>query len=139
MLIKRLFPLFLVVVSISFTWNMNEVFANSSKDELKNYSERKFPQTLHIKYDYEDMYQFLNITEKEYKAEWKSGKTIAEMAEARDIYPQQLILYLAEKHFEALDTALKNKEIDEYFYYDYAITYMRNDILEFINRNPNKY
>ncbi|MDI7742030.1 hypothetical protein QMK38_08440 [Lysinibacillus fusiformis] len=138
MLLKRLLPLLLVVI-FGCSSNMTEVFANSNKDELKNYSERKVPQTLHIKYDYDDLYHFLNITEKEYKDEWKSGKTIAEMAEARDIYPQQLILYLAEKRFEALDTALQNKEIDEYFYYDYAISYMRNDILEFINRNPNKY
>ena len=65
-------------------------------------------------------------------------KTIAEIAEKRDIYPQQLRLFLAEKQFEALDKALNNGEIDRYFYYDYAMSYMEDNIMEFINRNPNK-
>lgn len=138
MILNRLLPLLLLVVTFSLTWNSVEVFASPAKEELKNEDGRKFPQTLHIKYDYDDLYQFLKISEKEYKSEWKSGKTIAEMAEAKEIYPQQLIMYLAQKHFEALDAALKNGEIDQSFYYDYAITYMREDILYFINRNPNK-
>lgn len=45
---------------------------------------------------------------------------------------------IAEKQFEALDKALNKGEIDRYFYYDYAISFMKSDIIEFINRNPNK-
>lgn len=138
MKIVKLFPLLLISFVLSLSSSHVGVFANSNMEEIEEFNDRKVPQTLHIKYDYEDLYKFLEISEKEYKAEWKSGKTISEMAETRDIAPQHLILYLAEKHFAALDEALKKGEIDEYFYYDYAISYMKSNILEFINRNPNK-
>ena len=136
---KRIFVfLLLAFVTLNLTGNVVNVFANKDNEEFKDIYERKFPQTLHFKYDYEKLYQFLNISEKEYSSEWNSGKTISEIAEKRDIYPQQLILYLAEKQFEALDQALNNGEIDRYFYYDYAISHMESDIIEFIERNPNK-
>ena len=136
---KRIFVfLLLAFVTLSLTSNNIGVFANKDNEEFKDIYERKVPQTFHYKYDYENLYQFLNISEKEYTSEWNSGKTIAEIAEKRDIYPQQLILYLAEKKFEALDKALNNGEIDRYFYYDYAISFMKSDIIEFIERNPNK-
>jgi len=45
---------------------------------------------------------------------------------------------IAEEQFEALDKALNKGEIDRHFYYDYAISFMKSDIIEFINRNPNK-
>jgi len=129
--------LLLAFVTLGLT-NTIGVFANKDNEEFKDIYERKVPQTFNFKYDYEDFYKFLNISEKEYTSEWNSGKSIAEIAEKRDIYPQQLKLYLAEKQFEALDKALSNGEIDRYFYYDYAISYMANDIMEFIDRNPNK-
>lgn len=136
---KRIFVfLLLAFVTLNLTGNVVNVFANKDNEEFKDIYERKFPQTFHFKYDYEKLYQFLNISEKEYSSEWNSGKTISEIAEKRDIYPQQLILYLAEKQFEALDQALNNGEIDRYFYYDYAISHMESDIIEFIERNPNK-
>lgn len=129
--------LLLAFVALGLT-NTIGVFANKDNEEFKDIYDRKVPQTFNFKYDYEDLYKFLNISEKEYKSEWNSGKSIAEIAEKRDIYPQQLKLYLAEKKFEALDKALSSGEIDRYFYYDYAISYMKSDIMEFIERNPNK-
>ena len=136
---KKMFVFLLVAfVTLTQTGHGVDVFANKDNEEFKAIYERKVPQTFHFKYDYENLYLFLNISEKEYKSEWNSGKTIAEIAKKRDIYPQQLILYLAEKQFEALDEALNNGEIDRYFYYDYAISFMENDIIEFIERNPNK-
>ncbi len=135
---KRIFVLLLAFVTLNLTCNIVGVVANKDNEEFKDIYERKVPQTFHYKYDYENLYQFLNISEKEYRLEWNSGKTISEIAEKRDIYPQQLKLYLAEKNFEALDKALNNGEIDRYFYYDYAISFMKSDITEFINRNPNK-
>lgn len=136
---KRFFVLiFIAVVTLNLTGNVEGVFANRDNEEFKDIYERKVPQTFHFTYDYENLYKFLDMSEREYRSEWDSGKTIAEMAEKHEIYPQQLISYLAEKQFEALDKALKNGEIDRYFYYDYAISYMRSDIIEFINRNPNK-
>ncbi|MER2039398.1 MAG: hypothetical protein ABS944_14725 [Solibacillus sp.] len=94
---KRIFVfLLLAFVTLSLTSNNIGVFANKDNEEFKDIYERKVPQTFHYKYDYENLYQFLNISEKEYTSEWNSGKTIAEIAEKRDIYPQQLILYLAE-------------------------------------------
>lgn len=135
---KRIFVLLLAFVTLNLTCNFVGVFADKDNEEFKDIYERKVPQTFHYKYDYENLYQFLNISEKEYRLEWNNGKTITEIAEKRDIYPQQLILYLAEKKFEALDKALNNGEIDRYFYYDYAISFMKSDITEFINRNPNK-
>ena len=135
---KRIFVLLLAFVTLNLTCNFVGVFADTDNEEFKDIYERKVPQTFHYKYDYENLYQFLNISEKEYRLEWNNGNTISEIAEKRDIYPQQLILYLAEKKFEALDKALNNGEIDRYFYYDYAISFMKSDITEFINRNPNK-
>ena len=135
---KRMFVFLLAaLVTLTQTGHGVDVFANKNNEEFKAIYERKVPQTFHFKYDYENLYLFLNISEKEYKSEWNSGKTIVEIAEKRDIYPQQLILYLAEKQFEALDQAINNGEIDRYFYYDYAISFMENDIIEFIERNPN--
>ncbi|MFB7155758.1 hypothetical protein [Lysinibacillus sp. NPDC056232] len=136
---KRIFVLVLIAfATLNLTGNVVGVFANKDNEKFKDIYERKVPQTFHYKYDYDELYQFLNISEKEYRSEWNNGKTISEIAEKRDIYPQQLIFYLAEKQFEALDKALNNGEIDRYFYYDYAISYMKNDIIEFIDRNPNK-
>lgn len=134
---KFVFALF-TFITLNLSVFTAGVFANINNEEFKDIYERKIPQTFHYKYDYENLYKFLNITEKEYNSEWTSGKTISEIAEKRDIYPQQLILYLAEKQFEALDHALNNGEIDRYFYYDYAISFMESDIIEFINRNPKK-
>lgn len=135
---KKFLVVLLAFVTLNLTDNVAEVFANKDNDEFKDIFERKVPQTFHYKYDYYELYQFLDISEKEYMAEWNGGKTISEIAEKRDIYPEQLKLYLAEKQFEALDKALRNREIDRYFYYDYAISYMKTDIMEFIERNPNK-
>lgn len=135
---KRIFVVLIAFVTLNLTGNVVGVYANKNNEEFKDIYERKVPQTFHYKIDYDKLYRFLDISEKEYRSEWNSGKTIAEIAEKRDIYPQQLIAYLAEKQFEALDRALKNGDIDRYFYYDYAISYMKNDIIEFIDRNPNK-
>ncbi|MGE7024336.1 hypothetical protein [Solibacillus cecembensis] len=135
---KRMFVFALLAfITLNLSVDAAGVFANKNNEEFKDIYERKLPQTFHYKYDYENLYKFLNITEKEYKSEWNNGKTISEIAEKREIYPQQLIFYFAEKQFEALDHALNNGEIDRYFYYDYAISFMESDIIEFINRNPN--
>ncbi|WP_374967308.1 hypothetical protein [Lysinibacillus sp. RS5] len=123
---------------MNLTGNVVGVFANKDNEEFKDIYERKVPQTFHYKYDCDKLYRFLDISEKEYRSEWNSGRTISEIAEKRNIYPQQLISYLAEEQFEALDKALNKGEIDRHFYYDYAISFMKIDIIEFINRNPNK-
>ncbi len=115
-----------------------EVVANDGNEKFNEMDERKVPQTFNYNYDYDELYQFLNISEKDFNSEWKKGKTITEIARERDISHHQLTLYLAEKQFEALEKALDNGEIDRYYYYDYAISYMKSDIMEFINRNPNK-
>lgn len=138
MTIKKIIILFLTFGSFSLLCYDTEVFANNDRGKYNEIFERKFPQTFHYKNNYEDLYQFIHISEKEYRTEWNSGKTISEIARERGIFPEQLILYLAEKRFEALDKALNKGEIDRYFYYDYAISHMKRDILEFINRNPKK-
>lgn len=135
---NRLFSLLLVVSVLSFGINSLVVNANDQNEKFNALYNRKAPQTFQFKYDYNELYEFLAITEEEYKSKWESGKTIIDIAKEQDIPFHQLILYLAEKQFQALDEALKNEEIDRYFYYDYAISYMKGDIIEFINQNPNK-
>ncbi|HWL23108.1 MAG TPA: hypothetical protein VNR38_05065 [Ureibacillus sp.] len=135
---KKLTSLLLIFVAYSLVGYNIEVFANQFSEKSNDFTDRIVPQTFQFKYNYDELYEFLNIDEKEYKSNWESGKTISDMATEQGISHQQLILFLAEKQFLALDEALKNREIDRYFYYDYAISYMKGDIIEFINRNPNK-
>jgi hypothetical protein len=126
---KRFISLFSVVVSFVFLTNGFAIHAQG---------ETAPPQTFHYKYNYEELYHFLDVSVDEFKLEWNSGKTISEIAEEREIYPYQLTIYLAEKQFIALNKALEKGEIDSDFYYDYAISQMEPNITEFINRNPNK-
>lgn len=135
--LKKLSAL-IVFVTFIFTGYDVGVSAKEHKEKFNEIFDRETPQTFQFTFDYEELYEFLNITEKEFKAKWDSGKTVTEIAEEREIYPQQLILYLSEKQFKALDKALNEGEIDRYYYYDYAMSYMKGDIIEFINRNPNK-
>ncbi|MFE3573419.1 hypothetical protein [Lysinibacillus sp. NPDC059133] len=89
---KRIFVLVLIAfATLNLTGNVVGVFANKDNEKFKDIYERKVPQTFHYKYDYDELYQFLNISEKEYRSEWNNGKTISEIAEKRDIYPQQCL------------------------------------------------
>lgn len=135
---KRFFEILFLVSALCLLINNTEVSANDRNEKFDELFNRDAPQTFEFKYVYNELYEFLNITEEEYKSKWENGKTIIDIAKEQDIPFQQLILYLAEKQFQALDEALKVGSIDRYFYYDYAISYMKGDIIEFINRNPNK-
>ncbi|QOR67292.1 hypothetical protein IM538_03900 [Cytobacillus suaedae] len=123
---------FLLVLSIAFCSSNMNVLANN---ELSN---KKPIHTFSYKIDYPQLYNFLGLSEEEYKSKWKSGKTISDMVEERDIPPLRLILYFADIQFKALDQALQVGKIDRDFYHQYAIYEMKDDILFLINRNPNK-
>jgi len=90
------------------------------------------------RYNYSELREFLHINSKEFKKEWKSGVTIAQMAEKRDINEQELLLFLADKQFSQLDLALEKGEIDKDFYHNYSMTLMRDNILSFIHANDHK-
>ena len=136
--LKKILAVLIFFLVITMVNGHTEVFADEHNTTLNELNDRKIPQTFQFKYNYDELYNFLGVTEEDFQSKWESGNTITEIAKRQNISQQQLILYLAEKQFKALDKALEDGDIDRYFYYDYAISYMKGDIIEFINRNPNK-
>lgn len=96
------------------------------------------PQSFHYQINYDELYRFIGISKESYRAEWKKGKSITEIAKSNNIAQTELITFFGELQFEALNESLDKGEISKDFYYNYAISQMEDDIMQVINHNPNK-
>jgi len=85
----------ILMIGILFAYLGNDVLAKNEKHDYQEIFDRNVPQTFHYKVEYKELYRFLNMTEQEFDVEWKSGKTISEIAEKRGVFPAQLKLYCA--------------------------------------------
>ncbi|WP_110112148.1 hypothetical protein [Bacillus sp. CGMCC 1.16541] len=95
-------------------------------------------QPFHYQYKPDKLYHILQINEADFTQQWKSGKTIKEIAEASGIEEQALLLALSKDQFKQLNAALKSNQITYDYYCDYAMSMMKDDILSFIHSSAKK-
>ncbi|MGE8082047.1 hypothetical protein [Peribacillus loiseleuriae] len=90
-----------------------------------------------IHYDYEPIYNLLKVSQKEYDQYWKEGLSIAEMAKKQGISRRDLEGYIVSLHHKEMQKWRNKGALSESGYFD-LVYRLKEDIKEFIDRNPNK-
>ncbi len=90
-----------------------------------------------LKYNYGEIYELLKLTEQEYDAYWKEGLSIAEMAKKQGIDREILMEYFVTFHHKVLKEWVIRDNVPEHLYFT-QVYRLKDEINEFIDRNPNK-
>ena len=90
-----------------------------------------------FQYDYDAIYNLLNMDGKEYEKYWNKGLSIAEMAEKQGVSRRDLISYFVGFHYKEMQKWRKKGALSENDYFE-LVYILQSDIEEFIDRNPNK-
>jgi hypothetical protein len=90
----------------------------------------------HIKYDYEDISNFLRMSLDEYNHYWKKGFSIDEMAKKQGISRRDLEGYFVSLHYNEMQKWRIKGPLTEEQYFD-LVYRLADEIEEFIDRNPN--
>ncbi|MBT2605567.1 hypothetical protein J7E55_21525 [Bacillus sp. ISL-53] len=110
-------------------------FSQSVQAEENHNQDGKVIYQIH--YDYEPIYNLLNVNQKEYDQYWKEGLSIAEMAKKQGISRRDLEGYFISLHYKEMQKWRKKGELSEENYFDLVYRLKEDEIEEFIDRNPN--
>ena len=106
------------------------ISVEENRDTKKEYS-------YNLKYNYDEIYELLKLTEKEYDTYWKDGFSIADMAKEQGIDNETLMEYFVTYHHDVLRKWLVRDNVPEHLYFT-QVYRLKDEIIEFIERNPNK-
>jgi hypothetical protein len=109
-------------------------FSQSVQAEENNNQEGKV--IYQLQYDYEPIYNLLKVNKKEYDRYWKEGLSIAEMAKKQGISRRDLEGYFISLHYKEMQKWRKKGALSEFNYFD-LVHRLKEDVEEFIDRNPN--
>jgi hypothetical protein len=90
-----------------------------------------------FQYDYDGIYDLLSLDRKGYDQYWNKGLSIAEMAEKQGVSRRELISYFVGFHYNEMQRWRKKGTLSEKDYF-HLVYMLQEDIMEFIDRNPNK-
>ncbi|WP_431026830.1 hypothetical protein [Lysinibacillus sp. LZ02] len=118
--------------------NADLILANNTDlTALENNDDVEKEYEYSLKYNYEEIYELLNLTEQEYDAYWKEGLSIAEMAKKQGIDREILMEYFVTFHHNVLKEWLVRDNVPERLYFT-QVYRLKDEINDFIDRNPNK-
>lgn len=106
------------------------ISVEENRDTKKEYS-------YSFKYNYDEIYELLKLTEKEYDTYWKDGLSISDMAKEQGIDRDVLMEYFVTFHHDVLRKWLVRDNVPEHLYFT-QVYRLKDVIIEFIERNPNK-
>ncbi|QDQ02668.1 hypothetical protein FOH38_20645 [Lysinibacillus fusiformis] len=127
---KRLFLLSIFMLSFS-----SITYANNVIQEHANGQEGQL--VYHIKYNYDAIYKLLGIDQKIYEQYWENGLSIAEMAEKQGIVRHDLEAHFVAFHYQEMQKWREKGAMNEHHYFD-MVYRLKEEITEFIDRNPNR-
>lgn len=90
-----------------------------------------------MKYDYNAICQVLGITQEVYDQYWKEGLSIVEMADKVGIERREIISYFVIFHYQEMQKWREKGAMNEHQYFTLVFD-LKNEITDFIERNPNK-
>ena len=90
-----------------------------------------------FQYDYDAIYNLLNMDGKEYEKYWNKGLSIAEMTGKQGVSRRDVISYFVGFHYDEMQKWRKKGALSEKDYF-HLVYMLQGDIMEFIDRNPNK-
>ncbi|MFJ8090872.1 hypothetical protein [Lysinibacillus sp. Ag94] len=91
----------------------------------------------HVKYDYAAICKVLGITQDVYDQYWKEGLSIVDMAKKEGIERREIESYFITFHYQEMQKWRKKGAMNERHYFNLVYD-LKDDITEFIERNPNK-
>ena len=91
----------------------------------------------HIKYDYDVISNFLEMSLDEYEQHWNEGLSIAEMAKKQGVSRRDLEGFFVSLHYKEMQKWRAKGPLTEKGYFD-LVYRLSDDIEEFIDRNPNR-
>ncbi|MDD1505202.1 hypothetical protein PVA17_21000 [Lysinibacillus sp. CNPSo 3705] len=91
----------------------------------------------HVKYDYAAICKVLGITQDVYDQYWKEGLSIVDMAKKEGIERREIESYFITFHYQEMQKWRKKGAMNERHYFNLVYD-LKDDIKEFIERNPNK-
>ena len=130
---KKLIFIFITTLFVSNLISFNVV--NAEENMNNSTAEKQYEYSL--KYNYEEIYALLKLTEVEFNLYWQQGLSIAEMATKQGIDRSVLEEYFVTFHHKVLREWQIRDEVPEHLYFT-QVYRLKDEINEFIDRNPNK-
>ncbi|MEX3624952.1 hypothetical protein [Viridibacillus arvi] len=90
-----------------------------------------------VHYDYDAICNLLKLTQKEYDIYWEKGLSIADMANKQGIERAELEEYFVTFHRKEMEKWRAKGLLTERLYFT-QVYMLKNDIDDFIDRNPNE-
>lgn len=90
-----------------------------------------------VKYDYDAICKVLGITQERYDQYWKEGLSIVDMAKKEGIERREVVSYFVTFHDQEMQKWRKKGAMNERHYF-HLVYELKDEITEFIERNPNK-
>ncbi|AVK85465.1 hypothetical protein C3943_19020 [Lysinibacillus sp. B2A1] len=92
----------------------------------------------HVKYDYNAICKVLGITQEVYDQYWKEGLSIVDMADKVGIERREIISYFVTFHYQEMQKWRDKGDMNEHHYFTLVYD-LKDEITDFIERNPNKH
>ena len=128
--VKKIFLTSILMMSftpIGYANNVIQQHANGEEGQL----------VYHVKYDYDAICKVLGITQDVYDQYWKEGLSIVDMAKREGIDQREIINYFVTFHYQEMQKWRKKGAMNEHHYFN-LVYELKDEVTEFIERNPNK-
>ncbi|MFJ7663400.1 hypothetical protein ACIQXW_13410 [Lysinibacillus sp. NPDC097162] len=126
-----------LILSTLFISNSVSLSAIVNAEENTNYSTTEKQYEYSLKYNYEEIYALLKLTEEEFNLYWQQGLYIAEMAIKQGIDRSVLEEYFVTFHHKVLREWQIRDEVPEHLYFT-QVYRLKDEINKFIDRHLNK-
>ena len=127
---KKIFLTSILIMSftpIGYANNVIQQHANGDEGQL----------VYHVKYDYDAICKVLGITQEVYDQYWKEGLSIVDMAKKEGIERREIESYFITFHYQEMQKWRKKGAMNERHYF-HLVYELKDEITDFIERNPNK-
>ncbi|UED80725.1 hypothetical protein FH508_0002190 [Lysinibacillus sp. CD3-6] len=131
---KKFIPIVIATLFISNSTLLSDI-VNAEENTNNSTTEKQYEYSL--KYNYEEIYALLKLSEEEFNLYWQQGLSIAEMATKQGIDRSVLEEYFVTFHHKVLREWQIRDEVPEPLYFT-QVYRLKDEINEFIDRNPNK-
>lgn len=133
-LLRTIFAL--TIITFIFAYPKFQTHANESND-LEKRAKDGGVVVYQFKYNYEEIYKLLELTQTEFDDYWKKGFSISDMAKRQGISKQMLEEYFVSFHQKEMEKWREKGLLTDRLYFT-QVYQLKEEIYEFIERNPNK-
>lgn len=123
-------------MALIFAYPKYQTHANKNND-LEERAKEGGIVVYQFKYNYDEIYTLLKLTQQEFDDYWNEGLSISDMAKRQGISKQSLEEYFVTFHQKEMQKWREKGILTDRLYFT-QVYQLKEEIYEFIDRNPNK-